>query len=251
MAVEAHVRLAQSVRKCAPHKRIPQPSTVSTERKRARTMRQLGDELRIPNITMLVASFLFEQQHQDDGDRESLDNQEHDYHYYDGKIKVVNSASALFYAPSDVSGIHGMRREFIRSTPLWRNDEPRYDCAFVNTRPETDPMSGLEVVRILAFFSFHFKGTYYPCAIVHWFDRVGDKPDEDTGMWLVRPQFDQRHQRKMSIIHIDSIYRAAHLIPVYGKHFVPSHIRPHHSYDSFRLFYVNKFADHHAFEIAS
>ncbi|KAF8553111.1 hypothetical protein OG21DRAFT_1414849, partial [Imleria badia] len=50
---------------------------------------------------------------------------------------------------------------------------------------------------------------------------------------------------------IDTIYRAAHLIPVYGKHFVPPFLHPMQSYDSFRLFYVNKFADHHSFEIAS
>ncbi|KAF8552429.1 hypothetical protein OG21DRAFT_1477771 [Imleria badia] len=205
-AVEARVRLMQTI-----------------QRSRARTVHQLGGELSIPNIVTLLATFLFDQQHQDDGDRrhDLLNIPEHNYPYYDGKIKVVNSASASFYAPSDASGIHGMRREFI----------------------QTDPMSGLEVVHVLAFFSFYFKGIYYPCAAVHWFDRVGDEPDEDTGMWL--------HQRGISIIHIDSIYRAAHLIPVYGKHIIPSHLHPHHSYDSFHLFYVNRFADHHAFEIAS
>ena len=144
-----------------------------------------------------------------------------------------------------------MRREFIRSTPLWRNEAPRYDCIFVNVNPDMEPMNGLEVARVLAFFSFYSKGSYYPCTVVHWFDYVSDQPDEDTGMWLVRPQFNQRHQRGISVIHIDSIYRATHLIPVYGKHVVPSQLRPHHSYDSFKLFYINKFADHHAFEIAS
>jgi hypothetical protein len=248
-AVEAHVRLTQTIRKFVQYISIPHPSSFPAERSRARTVHQLGGELSIPNIVTLLATFLFDQQHQDDGDRQHdlLNIPEHNYPYYDGKIKVVNSASASFYAPSDASGIHGMRREFIRSTPLWRNEGPRYDCAFVNVHPETDPMSGLEVVHVLAFFSFYFKGIYYPCAAVHWFDRVGDEPDEDTGMWLVRPQFDHQHQRGISIIHIDSIYRAAHLIPVYGKHIIPSHLRPHHSYDSFRLFYVNRFADHHAF----
>ena len=208
----------------------------------------LGEELCIPDITTLLARFLFEEQHKDDNASDFLDNPED---HYDGTIKVVNSASALFYAPSDVSGIHGMRQEFIRSTPLWRNEAPHYDCAFVSTGPETGPMNGLEVVRVLTFFSIHDKGSYYPCAAVHWFGHAGNRPDEYTGMWLVRPQFNERHQRTISIIHIDSIYRAAHLIPVYGKHFVPTHFQPHHSYDGFRLFYVNKFADHHAFEIAS
>ena len=176
------------------------PHPFLAEHNRARTVRQLGEELNIQNIVSLFGMFLFEQQHQDDGNQHDLlDIPEHNYPYYDGKIKVVNSASALFYAPSDASGIHGMRQEIIRSTPLWRDEGPRYDCAFVNVHPETDPMSGLEVVRVLTFFSFYFRGTYYPCAVVHWFNRVGDEPDEDTGMWLVRPQFDQQHvTRKIS-----------------------------------------------------
>ncbi|KAF8424793.1 hypothetical protein L210DRAFT_3615092 [Boletus edulis BED1] len=234
-AVEAHVHLAKTI-----------------QRNRARNVIQLGAELHIPNITHLVSRFLFEQRHQDEATRVLLlDAPESIYPQYDGKICVFNSASAMFYAPSDVSGIHGMRREFIRSTPLWRNEGPRFDCAFVNANPETAPMNGLEVVRILAFFSFHFQGNYYPCAAVHWYDRVGDEPDNDTGMWLVRPQFNQQQHRGISIIHVDSIYRAAQLIPVYRKHLVPPNLQPHHSYDSFRLYYVNKFADHHTFEIAS
>ena len=196
----------------------------------------------------LISHFLLEQQQLADSPCNNLDDP--NYPQYGGKIQVFNSASALFYAPSNVSGIHGIQHEFIHSTPLWRNEAPRYDCVFINVNPDTEPMKGLEVARVLSFFSFHFKGSYYPCAVVHWFDRVGNQPDEHTGMWLVRPQFNQQHQRGISVIHIDSIYRAAHLIPVYGKHFVPSQLGLHHSYDSFQLFYVNKFADYHAFEIA-
>ena len=161
---------------------------------RARTVHQLGEELCIPDITALLSKFLFEQQHQDDDASDWPNLPEDHYPLYDGHIKVVNSASALFYAPSDVSGIHGMHREFICSTPLWRNEAPRYDCAFVSASPATRPMNGLEVVRILAFFSFTFMGAYYPCAVVHWFDCNGDMPDENTGMWMVRPQFNLWHQ---------------------------------------------------------
>ncbi|KAF8130554.1 hypothetical protein EV363DRAFT_1450363 [Boletus edulis] len=215
-AVKAHVHLAKTI-----------------QRNRARNVIQLGAELHIPNITHLVSRFLFEQRHQDEATRVLLlDAPESIYPQYDGKICVFNSASAMFYAPSDVSG-------------------PRFDCAFVNANPETVPMNGLEVIRILAFFSFHFQGNYYPCAAVHWYDRVGDEPDNDTGMWLVRPQFNQQQHRGISIIHVDSIYRAAQLILVYRKHLVPPNLQPHHSYDSFQLYYVNKFADHHTFEIAS
>ncbi|KAG2097932.1 uncharacterized protein F5147DRAFT_583292 [Suillus discolor] len=54
-----------------------------------------------------------------------------------------------------------------------------------------------------------------------------------------------------ALIHFCSIYRAAHLIPVYGTHFFVSwDLKFHYSYDSFWFYYVNKYADHHAFEIA-
>jgi len=46
------------------------------------------------------------------------------------------------------------------------------------------------------------------------------------------------------------IYHAAHLIPIYGSFFVLHTIKFYHSYDAFGAFYVNKYADHHAFEIA-
>ncbi|KAI6016684.1 hypothetical protein PISMIDRAFT_120166, partial [Pisolithus microcarpus 441] len=53
------------------------------------------------------------------------------------------------------------------------------------------------------------------------------------------------------IIHTDTIYCAVHLIPVYAMHNINCRdIKPHHSYNIFHSFYVNKYADHHAFEIA-
>jgi hypothetical protein len=59
-----------------------------------------------------------------------------------GKASVFTSAVATFFAPSDPSGLHGMRRERIRSTPSWRDCEPRYDCAFVVEDEEKSGMSG-------------------------------------------------------------------------------------------------------------
>ncbi|KAG1899333.1 uncharacterized protein F5891DRAFT_954015, partial [Suillus fuscotomentosus] len=52
------------------------------------------------------------------------------------------------------------------------------------------------------------------------------------------------------IIHIDTIYCAVHLIPVYGTDFLSWELKFYHSYDAFQLYYVNNYADHHAFEIA-
>ncbi|KAJ6632009.1 hypothetical protein B0H10DRAFT_2159558 [Mycena sp. CBHHK59/15] len=75
-------------------------------------------------------------------------------------------------------------------------------------------------------------------------------PCPDVGMWMVEPDVDNRGQRVMDIIHIDTILRAAHLIGIYGHHSVPRHFKYSDSLDSFKAFYINKYADHHAHEIA-
>jgi hypothetical protein len=95
-----------------------------------------------------------------------------------------------------------------------------------------------------------FHGKEYPCAVVHRFI-LSDEPDDDTGMWIACPAFNNRRQPDISVIHLDTIYRAAHLIPLHGGHNIFPEIQPEHSYDAFRSYYVNKYADHHAFEIAS
>ncbi|KAG2133568.1 uncharacterized protein EDB93DRAFT_1242859 [Suillus bovinus] len=220
------------------------------KRKRAHTIPELSTELSIPNLYNVLRRFLFEQVYPDDQHPPSeipLSRCPR----FDGNIQVFNSASSTFYAPSDRSGIGGMRREHIRACPIWRNEAPRYDCVFVNTDASVEGMVGMDIARVMCFFSFTFNAVSYPCAVVRWFDKASDGPDQDTGMWIVTPSFDTDHSFSVGIIHIDSIYRAAHLIPVYGAQIISRDIKHHDSYDAFRAFYLNKFADHHAFEVAS
>ncbi len=54
----------------------------------------------------------------------------------------------------------------------------------------------------------------------------------------------------MSVIHVDTILRAAHLIPVYGNSIIGKNHQFETTLDSFKRFFVNKYADHHANEIA-
>ena len=142
-----------------------------------------------------------------------------------------------------------MRREHIRATPSWRQGPARYDCAFVNSEPELDGMLGLSVVRILLLFSFVLDGKTYSCALVRWFSCIGEECDEDTGMWMVRPKVDDNGSPSISVVHLDCIFRAAHLLPIYGDDPIDS-VSPHDSLDVFQAFYVNKYIDHHAFQIA-
>ena len=79
-----------------------------------------------------------------------------------------------------------MHREHIRATPSWRRGPPRYDCVFVNSHPDLEGMHGLDVVRVVLFFSFPYKGITYPCAFVRWFSIIGEERDEETGAVTLR-----------------------------------------------------------------
>jgi hypothetical protein len=171
---------------------------------------------------------------------------------------VYTSAISTFRAPSDLSGIGGMRRERIRATPTWKKGSAasapasaRYDCVFVNTDPAANGFLGLDVARVRLFFSFEFCHVTYPCALIQWMSRLGSEPDEDTGMWMVEPDFNASGSPIMAVIHLDCILRAAHLIGVCNSDFVPKDLTCDQSLDAFLAFYVNRFVDHHAFEIAS
>jgi hypothetical protein len=166
-------------------------------------------------------------------------------------VNVFHSASATYHAPSDLSGIGGMHREWIRATPSWQNGAARYDCVFLDNDPEVDGFAGLLVARVRLFLSFTDEDqTNYPCALVEWFSTHGDSPCEDTGLWCVVPDHDARGRSVMSLVHIDTILRGAHLIGVAGHHLLPRTLTYNDSLDMFRCFYVNKYVDYHAHEIA-
>ncbi|KAG1856602.1 hypothetical protein C8R48DRAFT_749163 [Suillus tomentosus] len=211
---------------------------------------KLAEEVDVPHLQCLIQYFLFTQLFPDDP-RNPEDVPAATCPRHTGKLYVFNSATATFYAPSDPSGVGGMRREQVRACPLWQNVYPRNDCVFISTDTDLEGMRGLEIARVKCFFSFKYLGKKYPCVLIQWFDKIGDCPDEDTGMWMVRPGVLEDGSPNLSVIHIDTVYRAAHLMPVYGPDFIPHTLKFYHSYDAFRSFYVNRYADHHAFEIAS
>jgi hypothetical protein len=168
-------------------------------------------------------------------------------------ISVFSSAAVTYYAPSDSDGLHGLRREHIRATPSWRRGPARYDCVFVNSQPDLEGMRGLDVVRIFLFFSFTYEGVTYPCAFVHWYTLLDEEPDEDTGMWKVTPEKEIDGSPIFSVIHLDSIFRAAHLLPIYAvsDNSIPYSLSLHETLDTFSAFYVNKFIDHHTFHFST
>ena len=65
---------------------------------------------------------------------------------------------------------------------------------------------------------------------------------------MVQPEYDD-DQRVTSVIHVDSILRGVHLIPVYGEEFTDTELHFSHSLDVFRTFYISKYSDYHAFQL--
>ncbi|EIW84722.1 hypothetical protein CONPUDRAFT_47063 [Coniophora puteana RWD-64-598 SS2] len=196
-----------------------------------------------PRLPQLIRRFLFDQTHP---------NHDHITHpvaiedcpVASGPVFVHHSAIARFWAPSDFCGAGGMRREWIRSHPHWRNQYARRDTVLIEVDSEQPGMRGMMVGRVYLFFSLQYDGILYPCALIHWFVTLGNRPDPSTGMWVVRPEY-LGNQRHMSVVHLDSISRAVHLMPVYGTATLPEDLQFHESLDAFRSFYVNRYVDHH------
>ncbi|KAJ3572043.1 hypothetical protein NP233_g3352 [Leucocoprinus birnbaumii] len=186
------------------------------------------------------------------------------YHYCDLSINIdpscysnllfttYPSILASFYAPSDICGAHGMTTERIRVAPEWRTDGgPRYDTLFLKDTPNAETiLTGLAVARAQLFWSFKFDGQRHECALVDCYQFINEGPDENTGMWVVKPCLQGRF-KVSQIVPLRSIFRAAHLLP----HFTgPSRLNREATYnqtlDNMKIFYVNKYIDHHAFEVA-
>lgn len=145
-----------------------------------------------------------------------------------------------------------MHRECIRCTPRWRNSGPRRDRVFVVEDQNTPGFRGMSVVRVRLLFSFQNNGIDYPCALVEWLKKIGRGPDPDTGLWMVEPAVRRTRKRDhvMSVVHLDSIMRGAHLMPVYSRRFLPPGFRHTWSLDVFEAFFINKYIDDHTNEIA-
>ncbi|KDQ05616.1 hypothetical protein BOTBODRAFT_122485 [Botryobasidium botryosum FD-172 SS1] len=145
-----------------------------------------------------------------------------------------------------------MTRERIRAVASWRGSYPRYDCVFIKKKGAFGAlgMHALEVGRVRLFFSFVHGRVRYPCALIEWFRTLGDMPDSDTGLWVVEPMLDGNNLPVASVVHINLLVWNAHLMPVFGQHFLLKTLCFSQSLDAFRSFFVNKHVDHHATRLA-
>lgn len=145
-----------------------------------------------------------------------------------------------------------MHKERIRLIRSWRGGRARYDCVFAEKDPDAKGFAGLYVARMLLFLSFKYAGVVYPCALVNWFSPIDNETCPLTRMWMVEPDIGADGERIQSVIHIDSILRNAHLLPLYGEDLLPAEdqVNFSNSLDIFTAYYVNKYADHHSHEVA-
>ena len=145
-----------------------------------------------------------------------------------------------------------MYHETIRATPFWNQGKipgPRYDCILVSSGsgPEGHSMSDFLVTRVLLFFSFTLDDELHQCALVHWFSVSGDQPDPDNGMWVVTPDY-IGSSRSLAIIHIDSIFHATHILPIFDSTPLPQTLDYATALNSFQGFYLNTYIDYHMHE---
>ncbi|KAH9930567.1 hypothetical protein B0H21DRAFT_781092 [Amylocystis lapponica] len=194
-------------------------------------------KLDLPEFPELIQRFLYDQLYATDN-ISSADVHISECPTFSSRIAVYRSASSTFYAPSELSGGGGMHREMIRSNPFWRNEYARFDTVLISTDPSCAGMCGIAVVRVVGIFAFTYDDVHYPCALVEWFELESKQPDAVTGLW----------QRVVTLIHLDSIVRAVHLIGVYHATLIPTDFHFSYTLDVFDAFYVNKYADYHSHE---
>lgn len=205
-----------------------------------------------PELRTFIQQFLYLQLHPDanlaPGDVPLDDCPAFD----DIKLDLFSSARAIFRSPGDHSGINGLKSERVRCIKSWRKGPPRRDCIFVSTDPTEKGMRSMHVARLQLLFSFEYLEVTYPCALVQWFTRAQEEADPVTGLWTVVRELDQTRndEHLTSVIHMDTIVRGAHLMPVFGPDVLPVELVYTDSLDVFQSYYVNRYIDQHAYEIA-
>lgn len=209
-------------------------------------MQYAAQRLQQPSLPELISQFLYDQLYADDN-HSSEDVSALLWPSFHGRVSIYHSAKAVFYAPSELSGVFGMHSENIRSNPSWRGEYARWDTVLINLEPSERGFRSMIVGRVKAFLAFTHDLVRYPCALVEWFLRQNDEPHAETGMWIVEPEILDR-KRVTGLVHIDSIVRAVHLMPVFRHLQMPHDFHFSYSLDAFTCFYVNKYVDYHSHE---
>jgi hypothetical protein len=158
--------------------------------RRARDVYKIAQSTNQPSFPSLLRRFLYDTFNPDAGIPRHLIPLDLCPDVSQLRLYTFHSARAIYFAPSDLSGIGGMHRERIRSVKSWLGGAPRYDCVFIG-KSEEPGFAGYHVARVFLFFSFKYANEKQArqCALIHWFSSVGTEPCPVTGLWVVRPDF--------------------------------------------------------------
>jgi hypothetical protein len=217
-------------------------------KKQPRTVYALAQALQMPRLPELTREFLANQLAAHTGD--GLPPPAHTIAAGNARVWIHTSATALYHAPSDPSGVHGMKREAIRCTTNWCRRGRREDCVLVDVDPDDAP-GGIQAARLKLLFSVQYghDRVKYPCALVHWYADHSPDPDPDTGMRVLLPSTCRDGTPDVDVISLDSLIRGAHLTAVYGPSFVPNDLKFGQTLDYFQAFYLNSYIDHHMYDL--
>ena len=71
-------------------------------------------------------------------------------------------------------------------------------------------------------------------------------------MYIVEPDHLHISQSVTTVVHLYTIFRAAHLLPVFSNH-PPLSKHQHHEQmlDSFSEFYINQYVNHHTYKVVT
>ena len=83
---------------------------------------------------------------------------------------------------------------------------------------------------------------------------VSDQRDKVMGTWEVKLEMaasgvGRVRQPTLEVIHLDSIVRGAHLLPAYGRGFLPEDFDFRDALEAFRTYFVNNLIDYHTHEL--
>jgi hypothetical protein len=97
---------------------------------------ELADIFHQPNFHNLIRQFLFDQAHLLDPDAPlGMDVPLAQCPAFDSFISVYHTMTAIFYSPSNSSGLWGMCQECIQANPYWCKHLPQHDTVFIECDP--------------------------------------------------------------------------------------------------------------------
>ena len=134
-----------------------------------------------------------------------------------------------------LSGVEGMKHKCIHTVSCLRKGPGCYDTLFVSAasgNAEDSPTYGtlnFEVAHGHLFFSYTLDKVKCPCTLVHWFSCATDRPNDITSTY-------PNGQPATTFVHLDTIFKEVHLIPVFPNHPAPSKHQCHE--ETFAFFKV-------------